>query len=205
MNMTKAEQSLMTLILTVDMNNMEKIIAGKLAEKYPEGEFYYKAGRTKDLDQLAFKYKVKLKPGLYNIHLWFASSGEAKDDIIRIGMLKAGKVGDGLLKLENNQFYIGLKSDLAHVKMLLSGFNSKLAALPEFLEKMIKSRTEEADRIAQRRTHLQASKRNNKEAVFLKHRVKSTPETELLYSVVSRFGTLRRINKAFGELLPLIQ
>jgi hypothetical protein len=39
----------------------------------------------------------------------------------------------------------------------------------------------------------------------LKHRVKSTPETELLYSVVSRFGTLRRINKAFGELLPLIQ
>jgi hypothetical protein len=43
-----------------------------------------------------------------------------------------------------------------------------------------------------------------KVGVFHKHNVRSTPETELLFSVVSRLGTEQSVNKAFGDLLPLI-
>ena len=213
MKITKAEESLMQMILSGEINDNEKMIGCYLAKKYPNGVFKRimprPTKRIKSVDNapvLSFKFQEEINDDLYNLHLWFG----AFTDLIQMGLMKAGKVGEPLYKCENNTFYAGemQQERLTNDEWMSRGFDrfkSKLETLPRFLENTVQSKTRHATKVAQQRVNRQTAKSNNKQAVFSKHNTRSTPETELLYSVVSRLGDFKRISKAFGELLPLIK
>jgi len=76
--------------------------------------------------------------------------------------------------------------------------------LPSDIDSTLAKRELDREHVAATRERRELKKDLMKVGVFHKFKVKSTPETELLFKVCSRMGTEQSVCKAFGDLLPLI-
>jgi hypothetical protein len=234
MNMTAAEESLLKLTLTAEMNSIEKMIAGRLAARYPEGEFYeydpnvrrgnqkYKTGRSDPIEK-HFKYKFERNGETFkaDVRISGSPSGHRNSStLLGIGFDGVARGNKPLHQVRMNKGYWcadsfrvddGCSESLYNLKLgdaLETVFN-KLVASEDDIPRYLDHRDSENERLKKLaeadRDARQDRKDRKREAVFRKHKVRSTPETELLFKVLSRLNDEKAISKAFGELLPLIR
>jgi hypothetical protein len=219
--MTSAEESLLKLALTSDWSTYERAFAQVLAERTPDGMFL-PADNSRIVSKPSrkanavhsrghFKYQFEVDGGRFNAIIEFYHSG----NYMAVNILKAGILGGSTFSLNSgSKQYFTSKVDKPEylsgsiwqncVHELLQKLRQHEENLPSFIADYVKIQREEAERVAQERERRTLKKAAMRVGVFHKFKVRSTPETELLFQVCSRMGTEKSVFKAFGDLLPLI-
>jgi hypothetical protein len=218
--MTTAEESLLKLALTSDWTSYERSFAQVLAERSPEGRFL-PADNSRVMGKVKyktpvhtrghFKYQFEVDGSWFNAIIEFYTTG----DYLAVNIIKAGINGGSTFTLNNgSKHYVTTQFDRTQdlssnnwqncVDIQIGKVRKLEEDLPYHIAEYIKNQRAEEERTAQQRERRALKKAAMKIGVFHKHNVRSTPETELLFSVVSRLGTEQSVSKAFGDLLPLI-
>lgn len=232
MNMTDAEESLLKLALMTEVNSIEKMIAGRLAERYPEGEFYIhdpninnrkvKSGRVEQLEK-HFRYKFERDGETFkaDLHLTATLPGHRNSStLLGIGFdglargnkpLHSVRMNKGNWCADSFRVDEGCSESLYNLKLgdalevVFKKFDDVEDNVPAYMKKR-EAENERLKKLAEQDREARADRKDRKrEAVFRKHKVRATPETELLFNVLSRLNDEKAISKAFGELLPLIR
>jgi hypothetical protein len=232
MILTAAEESLLKLALTIDINCLEKMLAGELARRYPDGEFYEYDPSTdrqwkynsRMSTRCGFKYKFERDGQSYKAEVVIAAISQSTKNINThmgisfCGFNKSNKPSITNISQGHTRFWCadafwcaeGCSDDVYAIKLgdtirtVFTKFEKAENEIPAYLEKLDQQRAEAEEQRANLRVQRSSARDRKKQLVFQNHNVTSTPETELLFKVLSRLNNEKAISKAFGELLPLI-
>jgi len=220
--MNASEESLFKLLLTADMDQQGRSFAQYLGMLKPDALFYPNSGfaspaKAKPSNNTShayplMKYQFKAVDGrIFNCELTFYSSST----YLAIHVLRAGEVGGSRVNfVHSNSYYHTSRYD-RDCDLTSSAWQFVLRVmadrivdleekLPSDIDTMLAKRETDAEQVAATRKRREQKRELMKVGVFHKFKVRSTPETELLFKVCSRMGGEASVCKAFGDLLPLI-
>jgi hypothetical protein len=220
--MNASEESLFKLLLTVDMDQQERSFAQHLGKTKPNALFYPNSGfssptKAKPSNKSShayplIRYQFEASDGrMFNCDMTFYSSS----NFIAVHVLRAGEIGGARVNFASNNCYYQTSQYARDCDLESAAWQQVLTMmstlikyledrLPADIDATLTLRATDKDKVAAMRKQREQKKELMKVGVFHKFKVKSTPETELLFKVCSRMGTEQSVVKAFGELLPLI-
>jgi hypothetical protein len=220
--MNASEESLFKLLLTADMDQQERSFAQYLGNLKPDALFYSNSGLSSPTKAKPGKSAIHAHPliryqfkaddeRIFNCDLAFFSLSSR----LAIQVLRAGEVGGSRVNYVNGKSYYHTSRFERDCDLESSAWQLVLqdmadhivnleAKLPSDIDSTLAKRELDREQIAATRERRELKKDLMKVGVFHKFKVRSTPETELLFKVCSRMGTEQSVCKAFGDLLPLI-